>query len=207
MDASFRRTFDELIEQSDKIDIDPAFLQASRDLGFVVTTENQRLFSAANIQAWQDTVEFYQEEDDEFDDEFDVDDLFNLLSEELQEVVAATIQQRSPAPARLLAARVIQTDIDVTAETPVSDDADDGEEAPGTSAAFAVLAGWLSSAREQHNADSRMTDRVLAWTDHNAEPSTPRSQKRRPGSSEAKHTALRRCKSSPTHWKLTSSQR
>jgi hypothetical protein len=169
MDASFRRMFDDLIEQADEIGVDPAFLRASRDLGFMVTTENQHLFSAADIQAWQDTVEFYQEEDDEFDDEFDVDDLFNLLAEELEEVVAATIQERSPVPARLLTARVMQTDIDVTTEAQLSDHADEGEGegAPGTSVAFAVLAGWLSSAREQHAADSRMADRVLAWIDHN----------------------------------------
>jgi hypothetical protein len=165
MDASFRRTFDELIEQADEIGVDPAFLKASWDLGFMVTTDNQHLFSAADIQAWQDTVEFYQDEDDEFDDEFDVDDLFDLLAEELQEVVAATIQQRSPAPARLLATRVMQTDMDVNAETQPSDDAD--QDAPGISLAFAVLAGWLSSAREKHAAVPHMDDRVLSWVEKN----------------------------------------
>lgn len=42
--AVYRQMFDEMIERADEVGIAPALLKASRDLGYMVTTENQRLF-------------------------------------------------------------------------------------------------------------------------------------------------------------------
>jgi hypothetical protein len=126
----------------------------------MVTTENQHLFSAADIQAWQDTVEFYQE-DEEFDgDDSGLDELLGLLTDELAGTVAATVEQCSAQPARRFAAQVMDTDAAVDEEVGETDSVADG--APGLSLAFMVLAGWLSAAREEL-ADPRMAEAVTAW--------------------------------------------
>jgi hypothetical protein len=159
--------FDEMIEKADEIGIDPALLKASRDLGYIVTAENQHLLSAADVQAWQDAVEFYQEQDDEDefgDDEVGVEDLLELLTDELLGVVAATIEQGSGEPARVIAAQIMQTDLAMADEVDETEDEDDGS--PGVSLAFAVLAGWLSAAREDC-ADVQMASRVGAWIERN----------------------------------------
>lgn len=161
MTAAYEEMLGEMIGQAEELGIDPALLKASRDLGFMVTTENQHLFSAADIQAWQDTVEFYQEEDDGLgEDDVGLEDLLDVLTDELEGVVAATVEQCSAEPARVFAARVIDTDVAVGEEFGETDDGEGG--APGLSLAFAVLAGWLTAARAEL-ADPRMADTVILW--------------------------------------------
>jgi hypothetical protein len=122
-------------------------LKAGRDLGYIVTTENQHLFSAADVQAWQDAVESYQADVDEDDcEDGGMEDLLGLLTDQLESVVAATVADRSAETARVFTAQVMATDLAVGEEIGVTEDEEGG--APGLSMAFAVLAGWLAGARE-----------------------------------------------------------
>jgi hypothetical protein len=153
--------FNEMIEHAAEAGIDPALLKASRDLGYIVTTENQHLFSAADVQAWQDAVESYQAGVDEDDGEDGgLEDLLGLLTDQLESVVAATVADRSAETARVFTAQVMATDLAVGEEIGVTEDDEGG--VPGLSMAFAVLAGWLAAAREDV-VDPRMADRVIAW--------------------------------------------
>jgi hypothetical protein len=149
--------FDELVEAAEQAGIDPAKMKASRDLGYIVTTENQHLFSAVEIQAWQDAVERHHADDDDLDDDVDLEDLLDLLAVELQTVVERTVVQRSAEPARVFAERVMETDLAVAEGVDA-----DSEGVSCLSVAFAILAGWLSVAREDH-VEPQIADKALAW--------------------------------------------
>jgi hypothetical protein len=58
-------TLDDMIAAADQIGVDPAYLKACRDLGFILTEENKHLFSTAEIQEFFDTVEKYHDDDDQ----------------------------------------------------------------------------------------------------------------------------------------------
>lgn len=149
--------FDELIEHAEQAGVDPAMLKASRDLGYIVTTENQHLFSFAEVQAWRDTVEHYwsQEDDAEFGgDDTGLDDLMDLLADELETIIEHTLAQRSPEPARTFATRVVDTDLGVAENS--------DEESPALTMAFLVLARWLASVRDEQT-DPDLAEKVLAW--------------------------------------------
>jgi hypothetical protein len=150
---------DEMVEAAERAGVDPTLMKASRDVGYIVTTENQHLFSAAELQAWQDAVERYQAEDDDDLDDGQLDDLLDLLADELEAAVEHTLVERSTEPARALAERIMDTDLAMADDL---DEEGDSEGAPGTPIAFAILAGWLSAARDDH-ADAQIADRVLAW--------------------------------------------
>jgi hypothetical protein len=149
--------FDDLVDAAEQAGVDPAKMKASRDLGYIVTTENQHLFSAVEIQAWQDAVERHHADVDDLDDDVDLEDLLDLLAVELRTVVERTVVQRSAEPARVFAERVMETDLAVAEGVD-----EDGEGVSGLSVAFAILAGWLSVAREDH-VDSQVADKVVAW--------------------------------------------
>lgn len=74
----------------------------------------------------------------EADLELDIEDLVALLAEDLRDVLARTLAERTPLPAREFTDRVIATDTSV-AET----DADAA--VLGQAAAFMVLSSWLNS--------------------------------------------------------------
>lgn len=57
----------------------------------------------------------------------------------------------------MFAERVMETDFAVAEGVD-----EDGEGVSGLSVAFAILAGWLSAAREDH-ADSQVADKALEW--------------------------------------------
>jgi len=147
---------DEMIAKADQIGLDPAYLKAWRELGYVITESNQHLFSAADVQAWSDAVEKYEEDADDTD--IDFSDLFDLLADQLEAAVQETLTQQSPEPARLLADHIIDGDLEILD----SDEHDDEEGAPGISIAFAILAAWTSSAREELDT-ADLADTVLNW--------------------------------------------
>ncbi len=163
----WHEALDEMIIDADQLGIDPAYLKAWRALGYIVTDENRHLFSAADVQAWADAVEKYQEDEDYIDDDdVDISDMFELLAEQLEAVIQQTLLQRSPEPARLLAAQVYKADVEIVD----ADDHDEDDGAPGVSIAFTILAAWISGAREEFDT-SDLADTVLSWvTTHLGKP-------------------------------------
>lgn len=89
-------------------------------------------------------------------EELNLEDLFAMLSEDLEAAVASTLAERSPVPARELTAQVIDTDLSVAVE-------DTDAAALGQSVAFLVLTTWITSLRAEwcdDNADGRAVDWV-----------------------------------------------
>jgi len=149
--------FDEMIESAERAGIDPVFGKAWRDLGYLVTTENQHTFSAAEVEAWHDAVASYDEDGDVAgDDDGGVKDVLELIDGVLRQAVDRTLVERSVEPGREVTGLVMASDLVVAEET------DDADGATGLSMAFAVLAGWLTGAREGQ-ADPEMADVVAAW--------------------------------------------
>lgn len=150
---------DRLVANADEIGVPPALIKAFRDLGYLVTEENRHLFSAAEIEAWRETVERYQTEDELDDGELGEEELVDLLSEEIRAVVARTLIEPSPQHARDFAARVVEMDL-VLADAGV----DDSAGALGLSTAFAVVARWLAGVREE-SAGEPVPEEVLGWVE------------------------------------------
>jgi hypothetical protein len=93
-------------------------------------------------------------------------DLFELIADELEVAVRETLAQRSPEPARLLAAKVHETDLAIVE----AGEHDEEEGAPGLSIAFAVLTAWISGAQDELKAPG-IGDSVLDWVSrHLGEP-------------------------------------
>ena len=155
--VSLSRRLDRLVADADEIGVPPALIKAFRDLGYLVTEENRHLFSAAEIEAWRETVERYQAEDEPDDGELGEEELVELLSDEIRAVVARTLIEPSPQHARDFAARVLEMDL-VLADA----DIDDSAGAPGLSTAFAVVARWLAGVREESAAEP-MAEEILSW--------------------------------------------
>ncbi len=106
------------------------------------------------------TVEPYQAAEEFDDEDGGLEDLLGLATDGSEAVVASTIEQRSPEPARIFVERVRNIDNAVGDQT--GDAADDEDGTPGLSMACAILIGWLTAAREEQ-ADPQMADKVLAW--------------------------------------------
>lgn len=151
---AFNHELDRLADAADEIGVDPALIKAWRDLGYVVTEENQHLFSAAEIEAWNDAVEQHWIEDE---DDIGIEDLLHLLTAEISSVVEQTLKERSPQHARDLAIRIIDTDIAL---------AEAGENDPdgslGLTTAFAVVARWLAGLRDERP-EEPVADECLGW--------------------------------------------
>jgi hypothetical protein len=58
----WERNIEEMVTRAEDIGVDPAFLLAWRDLGYIVTEQNQHTFSAAEVQAYGDAVERHRQE-------------------------------------------------------------------------------------------------------------------------------------------------
>jgi hypothetical protein len=100
-------------------------------------------------------------------------DLFELIADELETAVRETLAQRSPEPARLLAARVTETDLALVE----AGEHDEDEAAPGLSIAFAVLAAWISGAQDELLVPG-VEDNVLDWiARHLGEPAAALSRR------------------------------
>lgn len=141
---------------------DAAFVKAWRDLGYVVTTENQYTFLAAETQAWEDAV--FANAEDEFDEEFDdletddrdVEDFVQLLESILRNAVRRTVEDHTSAPARDVARLIASGD------AAADGDVDEPSYPFALSMAFAVLVGWLTGVRER-DPDTPMADEAIAW--------------------------------------------
>jgi hypothetical protein len=148
---------DGMIANADQAGLDPAYLKAWRELGYLITDENQHLFSAAEVLAFLDTWERYQDDGDDVD--LDISDIVDLLADQLETAVQETLTQQSAEPARLLAAIVGEADAAVLA---LEDYDVEAEGAPAVSIAFAIVAAWAAGAREDLNTPD-LADTVLDW--------------------------------------------
>lgn len=70
---AWRESMDEMIGIAGQLGIDPAYLKAARELGYMITEPNRHLFSAAEVQVWADAVKKHQDDIDS-DDDIDVGD-------------------------------------------------------------------------------------------------------------------------------------
>lgn len=133
--------------------VDPSFILAYRDLGYMVTFENQHLFSATEVQAWQDAVRAHRGDDEGTDepdqDELDLESFRTDLKEGLEHVIAAVLTERDAAPAM----RLMQAFLDHIEEDT------DGLLITGL---FSTLMGWLAGARE-HGIEPGEARQALDW--------------------------------------------
>lgn len=134
----------DLTENIDQTGVDPAFIYASREVGYIVTEDNQHTFSAAEVQAYEEAVQRHRgeqsgdedrDDEDEPDDEADFTDLLDFLADGLEQVVAAVVRDRDGTPA----IRLVES---LTAR-------DSGSDEPGLagSLTFGTLMKWLAGAR------------------------------------------------------------
>ncbi|MFI7208363.1 hypothetical protein [Micromonospora aurantiaca (nom. illeg.)] len=143
-----------LAEAAESAGVDPAYIHAWREVGYLVTSENQHLFSAADVQAYFDAVARYQDDDD---DELDFADDVDFSADDLRDLVEVTITSRMAEPARRIPEAL--------------NDADDAEAADlAASTMMAVLMTWLTGAKQAAAGD--IAGPALAWIRQNlgAEP-------------------------------------
>jgi hypothetical protein len=163
-------TLDDLIANADQHGVDPAYLKAWRELGYLLIEENKHLFSATEVQTFFEAVEKYHDDDDQdADDDADIefDDITYLLASRLEAVVEVTLRQQSQQPARLFVADLAEADT-ATADIENHDvEKDDQSVVP---IAFAVLVSWSTGARREIGGVG-LADTVLAWiSTHLGEP-------------------------------------
>ncbi|MEV4730054.1 hypothetical protein [Saccharopolyspora sp. NPDC049426] len=84
------------------------------------------------------------------EEDLDLGDLMSILAEDLQVVIARTLADRSPEPARLFGARVAATDRRVAAEARLPEDR---HETLGATVGCLILTEWLAGARVHDELD------------------------------------------------------
>lgn len=152
-------SLDEMIGKADQLGIDPAYLKAARELGYLITEPNRHLFSATEVQAWEDAVTKYQDDDEDVD----ITEMFDMLAVQLDAIVQETLTRPSPEPARLLADRVAEADqVAIEYDGADADELGGVEGTPGVSMAFAILAAWIAGARDELGT-ADLAGPVLGW--------------------------------------------
>jgi hypothetical protein len=134
--------------------LDPAYIYAWRDVGYIVTEATEHLFSAVEVQAYFDAVSDHMDDDgdwDEDDDEGDEEstpaEVLRMAADSLERVVAAILQERTLDPIRMLMEGLDESELE------------DEELEVIMSSTVAVLASWLVEPQEQ-GLDSSA---VMAW--------------------------------------------
>ncbi|WP_314414808.1 hypothetical protein [Streptomyces sp. DSM 40484] len=157
------RVMDELLEAAEGSGVDPAFVHAWRECGYLVTEDNRHTFSAAEVMAFSDAVHAYRstahgEQEpagaEAVTDEVLPDDGRAAAVASLRKVVATILVRRDPR----VALRVV-VGLEGLAE-------ESGDEAAGLAGAvsFGVLAGWLAGARESGLSPAQ-AKAATAWVD------------------------------------------
>lgn len=156
-DAQVEAGFEDMAAAAVAAGLDPAYVLAWQEIGYIVTEENQHLFSAAEVRAYLDAVARHAGEDpddngegsdDNFDEddgdddgageELDPDEALAITADGLEFLVAGIVRDQDPAMA-------------VAAVDELASGEQAGELAIGV--AFAVLTGWLVGARD-HGIDA-----------------------------------------------------
>lgn len=127
--------FEEMLGSLADAGLEPAFVEAWRSLGYVVTEENRHLFSAHEVDAWDEAVEAaWGGPDSEVDDELDWDESVTGVATILEAVVGMTLEDdRESAAHRFVAGYLASLGHD--------------EDGLAIALIFAVLLGWLTGAR------------------------------------------------------------
>lgn len=86
-----------MIAAAEAAGVDPAFIHAWQEVGYIVTSENEHVFSATEVQAYLDAVARDQDDDD--GEEIDFFDGVEFGAEGLRELVDETISIPSEEPA------------------------------------------------------------------------------------------------------------
>lgn len=97
------------------------------------------------------------------DEDLDIAEVVDMLAVQLEAIVQETVTRPSPEPARLLADRVAEADqVAIEYDGADPDDLGGVEGVPGVSMTFAILAAWISGAREELDTPD-LADTVLDW--------------------------------------------
>lgn len=127
-----------MIAAAEAAGVDPAFIHAWQEVGYIVTSENEHVFSATEVQAYLDAVARHQDDDD--GEEIDFSDGVEFGAEGLRELVDETISIPSEEPAWRI--------------PELLEEADDPEAAGlAASTMIGVLMMWLTGAKEEANGD------------------------------------------------------
>jgi len=141
--------FEEMAATAAAAGLDPAFIRAWREVGYIVTEANRHLFSVAEVDAYLDAVARHQDGDEgDLDDDTDDRAALGVVADGLRAIVAQIVGRRSVEPAWVLARAA---------------DATDEPEAQQLLAVsgFGILVGWLTGAREAKGADIAVP--ALSW--------------------------------------------
>jgi hypothetical protein len=102
------------------------------------------------VFVWSASPVGTKENDVSDEDGPDLGDLMSMLAEDLQVVIARTVAERSPEPARLFGARVAATDRRVAAEAELPEDR---HGTFGVTVACLIVGEWLAEARAREDVD------------------------------------------------------
>lgn len=131
---------DSIAEQAAAAGLDPAYIHAWQEVGYIVTEGTRHLFSAAEVDAYLDAVARCQDDGSPVDvfDGLDLDEEATpaaVVADELRTVVDEIIAGRDPEPAwRLIDA------LDSSGNEQAADEV--------SQIGFGVLLSWLTGARE-----------------------------------------------------------
>ncbi len=152
-DAGWQAGFAEMGQAAARAGMDPAYIAAWQEVGYIVSEANRHMFSAAEVDTYLDAVARHQEQDDEDDGEdWDADDWdpAEEAADGLREVVAQVLADRSLESARRLVEAL--------------EDADDVDAAGlAGSTMVTVLLAWLTGAREQAAFPAVAATQALDW--------------------------------------------
>jgi hypothetical protein len=149
----WRAGFAEMRQAAARSGMDPAYIAAWQEVGYVVAEANQHLFSAAEVRAYLDAV--VRHHDDVVDDDGDGwdEDYWDPAGEAavgLREVVAQVLRDDGPDAGLRLVESL--------------DDAEDADAAGlAASTMVAVMLAWLAGAREQADRPATTATRAVDW--------------------------------------------
>ncbi|GGM28309.1 hypothetical protein GCM10011608_11410 [Micromonospora sonchi] len=145
---SFDDAVDHMLKAAEDAGVDQAPIHAWREVGYLVTEENQHLFSAAEVQAYADAVTRHRGDIEDID----LASTVELSADGLRDLIDETITSGMEEPAWRLGAAL--------------DHADDPD-AAGLAATTltAVLMTWLTSAKATATTD--LASPALGWIRQN----------------------------------------
>lgn len=142
--------------------IDPGLLRLWHELGYVPTSDARSRFTADEVVCWQHGASPGAEQPIP-DGGADLADLIELLSTDLEEAIEATLDQRSPEPARRFPIRVAETDLLVALDEEAPDE---GAETLGSTVLFLLLADRLTRALHTSPDEDPIGAAVEAMREH-----------------------------------------
>lgn len=148
----------ELYLVAEEAGLDPAYIRAWEELGYIVTEMNQHLFSAQEVEEYLQAVRRFDTQpggEDDFIDEDLTGDVFDDVGRDLELAVAQTLlAEGADAPALRFLDNLMES---------LGDSVDAEEIGEVVTAVHACLLGWLVGARETGIA----AESAVAWVKAN----------------------------------------